>query len=49
MTTTTSSSRNPIKGERLFDRTFARFLATTLRQNGLTMGIYGVCLILVTV
>lgn len=49
MTTTTSSSRNPIKGERLFDRTFARLLATTLRQNGLTMGIYGVCLILVTV
>ena len=48
MTTTTSSSRNPIKGERLFDRTFARFLATTLRQNGLTMGIYGVCLILWT-
>ena len=27
MTTTTSSSRNPIKGERLFDRTFARLLA----------------------
>lgn len=49
MTTTTSSSRNPIKGERLFDRTFARLLAATLRQNGLTMGIYGVCLILVTV
>ena len=40
MTTTTSSSRNPIKGERLFDRTFARLLAATLRQNGLTMGIY---------
>lgn len=49
MTTTTSSSRNPIKGERLFDRTFARLLAATLRQNGLTMGIYGVCLILVTI
>lgn len=49
MTTTTSSSRNPIKGERLFDRTFVRLLAATLRQNGLTMGIYGVCLILVTV
>lgn len=49
MTTTTSSSRNPIKGERLFDRTFARLLAATLRQNALTMGIYGVCLILVTV
>ena len=49
MTTTTSSSRNPIKGERLFDHTFARLLAATLRQNGLTMGIYGVCLILVTV
>ena len=49
MTTTTSSSRNPIKGERLFDRTFTRLLAATLRQNGLTMGIYGVCLILVTV
>lgn len=49
MTTTTSSSRNPIKGERLFDRTFARLLAATLRQNGLIMGIYGVCLILVTV
>ena len=49
MTTTTSSSRNPSKGERLFDRTFARLLAATLRQNGLTMGIYGVCLILVTV
>ena len=49
MTTTTSSSRNPIKGEWLFDRTFARLLAATLRQNGLTMGIYGVCLILVTV
>lgn len=28
MTTTTSSSRNPIKGERLFDRTFARLLAS---------------------
>lgn len=49
MTTTTSSSRNPIKGERLFDRTFARLLAATLRQNALTMGLYGVCLILVTV
>lgn len=49
MTTTTSSSRNPIKGERLFDRTFVRLLAATLRQNALTMGIYGVCLILVTV
>ena len=29
MTTTTSSSRNPIKGEQLFDRTFARLLAAT--------------------
>ena len=48
MTTTTSSSRNPIKGERLFDRTFARLMAATLRQNGLTMGLSGVCLILVT-
>lgn len=49
MTTTMSSSRNPVKNERLFDRTFAQLLANTLRQNALTMGLYGVCLILVTV
>lgn len=49
MTTTMSSSRNPVKNERLFDRTFAQLLANTLRQNALTMGLCGVCLILVTV
>lgn len=48
MTTTTSSS-NPTNSEKLFDRQLLRLYGSTLYQNGLSMLIYTVCLLLVTV